>query len=260
MTAAALRAEMLAVRLGDRQVIDGVSLALRRGEWAAIVGPNGAGKSTLLSVLAGLRAPGSGDVWLEGRTLPTWPARERARRLAWMSQQGEADGDIAARDVVRLGRLPHHGLFGAFTADDAAAVEAAMRETECEAFAARRLAELSGGERQRVLLARALAVQAPVLLLDEPTTHLDAPHQRALLRSLVARARGGAAVAVVLHDLTLALGADRLVVLAAGRVRADGPADDAHVRAALIEVFDHAIEIEHIGAPGRARWVALPVG
>jgi iron complex transport system ATP-binding protein len=260
VTADALRAEALAVRLGDRRVVDGVSLALRRGEWAAIVGPNGAGKSTLLSVLAGLRTPESGAVWLEGRALPAWPARERARQLAWMSQQGEADGDIAARDVVRLGRLPHHGLFGAFTPDDAAAVEAAMRETECEGFAARRLAELSGGERQRVLLARALAVQAPVLLFDEPTTHLDAPHQRALLRSLVARARAGAAVAVVLHDLTLALGADRLVVLAAGRVRADGPADDARVHAALVEVFDHAIEIERIGAPGRERWVALPAG
>ena len=257
MTAEALRADALEVRLGGRSVVDGVSLALRHGEWAAIVGPNGAGKSTLLSTLAGLRVPESGHVALDGRALPAWPVRERARRLAWMSQQGEAEGDISAHDVVRLGRLPHHGLFGAFTPGDAAAVEAAMHETECEGFATRRLAELSGGERQRVLLARALAVQANVLLLDEPTTHLDAPHQRALLRSLVARARAGAAVAVVLHDLTLALGADRLVVLAAGRVCADGPAGDASVRAALVEVFDHAIEIVQIGAPGR--WVALPV-
>ena len=255
---AALQAESIALALGGRRVVDAVSLVLRRGEWAAIVGPNGAGKSTLLSLLAGLRAPEGGSVQLEGRALSAWPARERAQRLAWLSQQGDAEGEIAARDVVRLGRLPHHGLFGAITERDEAAVDAAMHETECHAFAARRLSELSGGERQRVLLARALAVQAPVLLLDEPTTHLDAPHQRALLRSLVARARAGAAVAVVLHDLSLALLADRLVVLADGRIHADGPPADERVRATLVEVFDHAFSIERIGAAGRERWVALP--
>jgi iron complex transport system ATP-binding protein len=254
----ALQAESLALRLGGRRVVDGVSLALHPGQWAAIVGPNGAGKSTLLSLLAGLRAPEEGGVALEGRPLSGWSARERALRLAWMSQQGEADGEIAALDVVRLGRLPHHGLFGAVTAQDEAAVDAAMRETECSAFADRRLNELSGGERQRVLLARALAVGARVLLLDEPTTHLDAPHQRALLRSLVARARAGAAVAAVLHDLTLALGADRLVVLAGGRIRADGPPADARVRATLVDVFDRAFAIERVGAAGGERWVAVP--
>jgi iron complex transport system ATP-binding protein len=106
-----------------------------------------------------------------------------------------------------------------------------------------------------VLLARALAVQAPVLLLDEPTTHLDAPHQRALVRGLVARARAGVAVAAVLHDLTLALAADRIVVLAAGRVRADGTPTDAHVRRTLVEVFDHALSIEPVGT---GRYAALP--
>ncbi len=255
---ALLQAESLALSLGGRRVVDGVSLELQRGQWAAIVGPNGAGKSTLLSLLAGLRTPEAGSVALEGRPLAAWPARERAQRLAWLSQQGEADGEIASRDVVRLGRLPHHGLFGAVTARDEAAVDAAMQETECSGFADRRLRELSGGERQRVLLARALAVEARVLLLDEPTTHLDAPHQRALLRSLVARARAGAAVAAVLHDLTLALGADRLVVLAGGRIRADGPPGDAQVRATLVDVFGQAFVIERIGTAGGDRWVAVP--
>jgi len=250
-----LVARSLALDLGGRRVIDGVSLALRAGQWTAIVGPNGAGKSTLLSLLAGLRAPGAGTVELAGRPLGAWTARARAQRLSWLSQQGEADGDIAARDVVRLGRLPHHGLFGVATADDEKAVEAAMAETESTRFAQRRLSELSGGERQRVLLARALAVQAPVLLLDEPTTHLDAPHQRALVRGLVARARAGVAVAAVLHDLTLALAADRIVVLARGRVQADGPPAEAQVRRTLVEVFDHALCIEPIGG---TRFAALP--
>ena len=257
-TAAPLRADNLSLRLGAIQAVAGVSLSLQAGQWAAIVGPNGAGKSTLLTLLAGLHAPDSGQVHLQGRPMATLPARERARSLAWLSQQGEAEGDIAARDVVRLGRLPRHGLFGAPDAADEAAVDRALAETEATAFAARRLNELSGGERQRVLLARALAVEAPVLLLDEPTTHLDAPHQRALLRSLAARAQAGAAVAAVLHDLTLALAADRVLVMARGRLVADGPPADAALQAALVQVFDDSFSIEAVATVHGRRWVAVP--
>ncbi len=253
-----MQAEGLRLRLGDIRAVDGVSIRLHAGQWAAIVGPNGAGKSTLLALLAGLRAPDAGHVHLQGRPLATLPARERARGLAWLSQQGEAEGEIAARDVVRLGRLPRHGLFGSPDAADEAAVDRALAETEATPFAARRLSELSGGERQRVLLARALAVEAPVLLLDEPTTHLDAPHQRALLRSLAARACSGAAVVAVLHDLTLALAADRVLVMAAGRIQADGPPADAALRAALVQVFDHAFSIESVPTAAGPRWVAVP--
>jgi len=253
-----LQAEGLVLRLGGRRVVDAVSLALRGGEWVALVGPNGAGKSTLLQLLAGLRQAQTGAVRLDGRPLPGWTARERALRLAWLSQQGEADGDIAARDVVRLGRLPRHGLFGAPDAGDEAAVDAAMTETACVEFGARRLAELSGGERQRVLLARALAVGAPLLLLDEPTTHLDAPHQLALLRSLAARARAGAAVLSVLHDVTLALAADRLLVMDRGRLVADGAPADAALRATLVAVFGAAFSVECVATPAGPRWVALP--
>ena len=253
-----LDARELTVDLGDRRVLDRVSFALHSGRWTAIVGPNGAGKSTLLATIAGLRRPRAGERRLLGRRLDEWTPRERARRLAWLSQHGEADGEIAARDVVRLGRLPHHGLLGAPDASDEAAVDAAMRETECEAFGERRLGALSGGERQRVLIARVLAVDAAVLLLDEPTTHLDAPHQRALVRSLRARAAAGAAVATVLHDLGLALAADRLLVLAAGRVTGDGAPDDPAVHAALGDAFGGAIRIVHLPEPGAARWVAVP--
>jgi iron complex transport system ATP-binding protein len=255
---APLRADSLTLRLGGQQAVAGVSVAFRAGEWTALVGPNGAGKSTLLALLAGLRTPDAGSVQLHGRALADWPARERAQRLAWLSQQGEAEGDIAAQDAVRLARLPRHGLFGAPDANDEAAVARAMAETECSAFAQRRLNQLSGGERQRVLLARALAVEAPVLLLDEPTTHLDAPHQRALLRGLAARARAGAAVVAVVHDLSLALTADRLLVMAQGRIQADGAPADAGLRQALVQVFDHAFSIEPLRVDGRERWVALP--
>ncbi len=259
-----LSAVGVAVCWGTRRVVDDVSVALRPGECVAIVGPNGAGKSSLLAALAGLRPVAAGRVSLLGRPIADWPARERGRRLAWLSQQGEADGEISVRDVVRLGRLPHHGLLGSRTGDDEAAVRQAMRETECEALADRRLNALSGGERQRVLLARALAVQAPVMLLDEPTSHLDAPHQLALLRGLRQRASQGVAVAAVLHDLTLALAMDRVMVMASARLVAQGaPGDDALHRA-MIEVFDHAFTIEALpmlpmnGDRPRVTWAVVP--
>jgi iron complex transport system ATP-binding protein len=258
LASAPLRADGLTLSFGQRRVVDKLDLDLRAHEWAAIVGPNGAGKSSLLQLLAGLRAPDAGHIQLAGRALMQWPARERAQRLAWLSQQGEADGDIAAIDVVRLGRLPHQGLLGAATAADEAAVQAAMLETECTAFAMHRLATLSGGERQRVLLARALAVGSSVLLLDEPTTHLDAPHQRALLRSLAARAQAGAAVAVVLHDLSLALAAQRVLVMDQGRLVADGQPGDTALQAALVAVFGNTFSIHSVATAGGPRWVTVP--
>ncbi|MEG1832798.1 MAG: ABC transporter ATP-binding protein [Burkholderiaceae bacterium] len=254
-----LQARALDVERGGRRVVKGVSLAFAAGQWSAIVGPNGAGKSSLLAALAWLLPVAAGEVELDGRRLADWSPRERGQRMAWLAQQGEAEGEIAAIDVVRLGRLPHQGLFGAASAADEAAVVQAMAETACAEFSQRRLSELSGGERQRVLLARALAVGAPVLLLDEPTTHLDAPHQVALVRSLKARAAAGAAVVAVLHDLNLALAADRVVVLAQGRVAACGAPAEPQVRAALVEVFDHAFTIESVERAGARHWFALPV-
>jgi iron complex transport system ATP-binding protein len=229
-----------------------VTLAFAPG-WTAIVGPNGAGKSTLLNALAGLLRPATGRVELAGRELAHWSGRERGRRLAWLSQQGEATGELTVREVVHLGRLPHLGLFAAPGPDDEAAVDEAIAATECAAWQHRRLHELSGGERQRALLARALATQAPVLLLDEPTTHLDPPHQVALVRLFQRLARTRTVVSV-LHDLSLALQADHLVVMQAGRVRAVGPAGDARVHAVLQEVFGQALRIERMGE----RFVAMP--
>jgi iron complex transport system ATP-binding protein len=249
---AMLRAENLQVALGATPVLHGVSLALQPG-WTAIVGPNGAGKSTLLRTLAGLLPRRAGQVWLQGRPLGEWSARERAIRIAWLAQQGQAHGDLSVRELVELGRLPQLGLFGAPGAADRRAVEQAMRATECAAWAERSLHQLSGGERQRCLLARALAVGAPVLLLDEPTTHLDPPHQVAVVRLMREQARRGTVVSV-LHDLPLALQADRVVLMRAGRIVASGAHDDPALHAALTEVFEHAIDIRRAGE----RFVALP--
>jgi len=248
-----LEALGVSVVLGGRQVLHDVSLSIGPG-WTAIVGPNGAGKSTLLRTLVGLQAVQSGRVELAGRPWSHWSPRERARQVAWLAQQGEASGELTVREVVHLGRLPQLGLFATPGPEDEALVQAAMAQTECAAWQHRSLQALSGGERQRVLLARALAVDAPLLLLDEPTTHLDPPHQVALVRLLQRQARAGRAVASVLHDLSLALQADRLVVMAQGRVRAAGPRDDPSLHAALVEVFDGAIRIERLGA----QWVVVP--
>ena len=254
---AGLAGRDLHVRLGGTEVLHGISMRLPAGRWTAIVGPNGAGKSTLLRTLAGLQ-PAQGMVTLQGRPLQAIAHRERAGLLSWLAQQAETAAELDAIDVVRLGRLPRHGLLGQPTAEDEAEVQRAMQRCECTAFAGRRLATLSGGERQRVLLARALAVRAPVLLLDEPTTHLDPPHQSALVHLMREEARAGATVVSVLHDLTLALAADRLVVMAQGRVVAAGPPADLAVRAALESVFDHALHIVQVPTADGSTWAALP--
>ena len=230
------------VALGRREVLRGVSFAPGPG-WTAVVGPNGAGKSTLLRTLAGLLVPAAGSVRLDGRELAQVPRAERGRRIAWLAQQGEAGGELTARETVQLGRLPRLGLFGAPGPADEAAVDAAMAATECAAWAGRRLHELSGGERQRVMLARVLATGAPILLLDEPTTHLDPPHQVALVR-LLRRLAATHTVVSVLHDLPLALHADRVLVLRDGAVRALGRRDDPALHAALVAAFDGVVRID----------------
>jgi iron complex transport system ATP-binding protein len=250
--AAALQADAISVSLGSTRALSDMSMSFAPG-WTAIVGPNGAGKSTLLRTLAGLQQPDVGGVRLLGRSLRDWSDRARAVQIAWLGQHGDATGELTVREVVHLGRLPHLGLFAAPTARDEAIVDAAMHDAECATWQHRRLHELSGGERQRVLLARALAVDAPVLLLDEPTTHLDPPHQISLVTLLRRRAAAGIAVVSVLHDLALALLADRVVVLEGGRLRASGRSDDPMLHAALIAVFGGAIRIERIGE----RWVPL---
>jgi iron complex transport system ATP-binding protein len=230
-----------------------ISLALPAARWTSIVGPNGAGKSTLLKVLAGLLAH-SGEVGLLGRPLGAWRGRERAQRLSWLGQNESSADDLSAYDVAMLGRLPHQAWLAPPSAADHAAVERALRTTQAWDWRGRPLGHLSGGERQRVLLARALAVEAQVLLMDEPLANLDPPHQTDWLlmaRELVA---GGKTVVSVLHEISFALHADELVVMAGGRVTHQGACGDAATHRALEQVFDHRIGVHALAG----QWVALP--
>jgi len=249
----ALRASNLHASLGGVEVLRGADVAIASGKWTSIVGPNGAGKTTLLKALAQL-TPSTGTVELLGHDARTMSARDRALRIAWLGQNEGGAEDLLARDVVMLGRLPHQAWLGPTTASDHAAVEAAMRRTQCWDWRERPLGQLSGGERQRVLLARALAVNAPVLVMDEPLANLDPPHQADWLAIVRAHAQGGGTAVSVLHEITLALQADNCVVMDAGRVVHHGPCAHPGTHRAVEKVFAGRIRIHEL----KGQWVALP--
>lgn len=253
MNAIALHAQSIRASLGNAEVLRGIDLSLAKGRWTSIVGPNGAGKSTLLKVLAGL-LPHSGTVTLLGQPLENLPARERAKQLAWLGQNESSAEDLTVWDVAMLGRLPHQPWLSSPSAADHAAVELALRATQAWEWRARALGQLSGGERQRVLLARALAVQAAVLLMDEPLANLDPPHQADWMGIVRALVQQGMTVVSVLHEVGMALHADSMVVMAGGRVLHHGPSGDAATHQALCQVFDNRIAIHAI----EGQWVALP--
>ena len=250
---AALETVGLRAALGGREVLHGIDLRIAPGQWTSIVGPNGAGKSTLLKALAGV-LPCSGQVQLLGQSLHSLPHRSRAQQLAWLGQNESSADDLTVQDVVMLGRLPHQAWLAPPSAADLAAVEQALRATQSWDWRHRNLGQLSGGERQRVLLARALAVQAQVVLMDEPLANLDPPHQADWLEVVQALVAQGTTVVSVLHEITMALHADRMVVMADGQIRHHGVATDAATHAALATVFDERIRIHSI----EGQWVALP--
>ncbi len=253
MHAVALQAHDIRASLGNVQVLHGIDLALTAGCWTSIVGPNGAGKSTLLKVMAGLLAH-SGSVTLLGQPLSELPGRQRAQQLAWLGQNEGAGDDLTVHDVAMLGRLPHQSWLAAPSAADYAAVEQALRATQAWDWRARTLGQLSGGERQRVLLARALAVQAQVLLMDEPLANLDPPHQADWLTLVHELVEQGKTVISVLHEISFALHAKQLVIMAQGRIHHQGASTDAATHRALEAVFDQRIQIQAVGA----QWVSLP--
>jgi iron complex transport system ATP-binding protein len=218
-----LSAQGVQVDLGRRRVLDSVDFGLAAGELVGLLGPNGAGKTTLLRALAGLQPLARGDVRLLDRDVHEYADAERARRLAYLPQDGQCHWPMPVAQVVALGRLPHRAPWAALPAADDAAVQRALAATDVAHLASRAVTELSGGERARVLLARALAVEAPVLLADEPVAGLDPAHQLGVMELLKSRALSGAAVVVTLHDLTLASRyCDRLLLLSEGRSMADG--------------------------------------
>ena len=225
--ALALACRDLSVAYGAHTVFEGLTLDIAKGGWTAIVGPNGSGKSTLLRALGGLSVLRHGSVSLHGRPLKDWSRRERALRLGWLAQTA-IPSELTVADVVALGRFAHGGWLGQRRGEDDAAMHRAMQATGSLAWSRRRLSTLSGGERQRVHLARVLAAEASVLLLDEPTTHLDPPHQEDIARLLRQQAHGcGVCVVSSIHDLSLALTADRLIVLGFGGLVGHGTVREA---------------------------------
>ena len=255
-----LAARGLSVSLGERPVLRDVSFAVGEGERVALVGPNGAGKTTLLRAVAGL-LPHGGALELRGRAVRAWSARERAREVALVRQQTDLAVDFTVREVVGLGRAPHLGWLAPLGAGDRARVAEALAAVDLADLADRPVTRLSGGERQRVALAQALAQDAPLLLLDEPTAHLDVRHQLEHVARVRALGRAGRTVVAAVHDLELAARfASRLWVLDRGRLVADGPPADVLRPALLRGVFGVEAEVEpgpggvrvrYLGAVGR---------
>jgi iron complex transport system ATP-binding protein len=255
--AVALDVDGLDVRLGGQQILRDVTFDVEAGSWVCAIGPNGAGKTTLLHAVAGL-VPFEGRVGLWGRELGAYRRRERARLVALVPQQPVIPEGVTAEDYVFLGRTPYLGVLGTEQRADLVAVERALDRLEVAWAAERRLDTLSGGELQRVVLARALAQEAPLLLLDEPTTGLDLGHQIRVLELVdELRREHGLTVLSTMHDLTLAgRFADRFALLSRGRLVSKGS------RGA---VLDAAVILEHFGASvrvigdGDIGWAVVPV-
>jgi iron complex transport system ATP-binding protein len=236
----ALALERVRVELGGRAVVDGVSLVVEPGEWVTLIGPNGAGKTTLLRAVAGLVGH-CGRITLDGQELSQLGRREVARRVAVVPQVPLMPAGMTVHEYVLLGRTPYVSYVGRESRRDVSAAGQALARLDLDDLAARQLGTLSGGERQRAVLARALAQEAPLLLLDEPTSALDAGRQQEALELIDAlRLDAGLTVLAAMHDLTLAgQYASRLLLLSSARIVAQG---------APAEVLTEPLIAEHYGA------------
>lgn len=250
------------LRLGyaEREVVQGVDLAVPDGKVTVVVGPNACGKSTLLKGLARLVRPRGGTVLLDGEDIHRRPTKEVARVLGLLPQNPIAPDGVVVADLVGRGRHPHQGVFTRWTAEDRAAVEEAMVLTDTYDLAERAVDELSGGQRQRVWIAMALAQGTDLLLLDEPTTYLDVAHQVEMLDLLVElNARRGTTIVMVLHDLNLsARYADHLVAVRAGRVVAEGTPAEVVTEEVVRTVF--GLDNRVIDDPVSHTPLVVPVG
>lgn len=236
----------LGVRYGRRDAITGFTDTVRPGEWLCLIGPNGAGKSSILRAAAGL-VPHAGRIEVDGAALSLRTARRRAELVAYVPQSPNMPDDMSGSEYVLLGRTPYIGYFGMETQHDLAMVDSVLQRLDLAELAPRRLATMSGGERQRLVIARALAQEAPILLLDEPTSALDIGHQQQALE-LVDRLRRehGLTVVSAMHDLTLAgLYADRLTLLHQGHVVASGSASSVLRAETLSEFYGVSVSVHH---------------
>ncbi len=230
-----IAAENITWKVGKKVIVNDVSLTVARGETVGLLGPNGSGKSSLLRVLAGLRRPHKGRVLLDGQNLHRLPKKQLARRVAFVEQHGMTDANMRVRDVVKLGRIPHHSPFSSWSTEDDETISAALARVDMLEKSQRGWLTLSGGERQRVHIARALAQMPSEILLDEPTNHLDIHHQLQLMK-LISELPVTSIVAI--HDLNHALMfCDSLIVMQHGTVVASGTPQAILTEDLLWEVF-----------------------
>ena len=229
----------LSFSYGRAPVLNGISLEIPEGRFFGILGPNGSGKTTLLDILAGIKQPGSGKVMFRGQELSGIPRAKLARELALVPQEFLIHFPFSVEEVAFMGRHPHIARFASPGPADRAAVQNALAALELESLAQKQVTELSGGEKQRVVLARAWAQEAPVTLLDEPTSNLDINHTLSVLGALKHRVRRlGHSVVVILHDLNLAAAfCDQIALMKEGAVRFAGPSSEALTGDAIREVF-----------------------
>ncbi len=249
-----LEARNISVRFGDREVLHDVSLKVRSGETIALLGPNGAGKTTLLRSLNGTVRLEMGEIVFDETLISELSRREIARNIAVVAQENETKFPITVMEFVLAGRFARGAAFGWEKPEDIDAANRALSECDLEAFGERLMNELSGGERQRVVLARALAAETRVLLLDEPTANLDLAHQALMFKLVRARCHTGSAAVVITHDLNLATEfADRVLLLRDGKLLAMGTPDRVLNKTNIREVYGVEVLLDTNPASGKVR-------
>jgi iron complex transport system ATP-binding protein len=253
-----LAATSLTFGYRSEDVVDDITLALEPGEILGVIGPNGSGKSTLIRLLSGVLTPRQGAVHLFGRPISSHSRRDVARALAVVPQETLIEFPYSVTEVVLMGRSPHFGGF-AFEGDrDVEVAYAAMRRTSVEHLARRSIHELSGGERQRVVLARALAQEAPIMLLDEPAAFLDIRHEVEIYDLLDDLRHEGKSILTVLHDLNLAaLYCDRVALIRAGRLVRLGTPEEVITYAAITEVYETEVYVDRNDITGAVNVLPL---
>jgi iron complex transport system ATP-binding protein len=257
-----VEASDVSVTLGSVRALEEVSVAVERGEFLGVIGPNGAGKTTLLRTISGVLDPTSGTVRVAGHDVSTLPSRESSRLVAVVPQETNLAFDFDVRDVVEMGRTPYQERVSLLGDDEhGGIVDQALERTQITDLADRSVGEVSGGERQRVLLARALAQDTPVLLLDEPTASLDINHQIRTLELVKSLVEAGKTVLAPIHDLNLAAHyCDRLLLLSEGRRTALGPPSDVLTEEHLEAAFGTDAVVTNNPVTGSVYVMALPEG
>ncbi len=241
---ALLSVDHVGVALDGHQILQDISFDVSAGSWVGLLGPNGSGKTTLLRAIGG-HLPFEGHIGLFDRPLEEWGIQERARRLAFVRQAPTLTFDFTVEDLVLLGRAPHRGWLESYQRSDRDRVQEALAQVDLEGFASRSVLSLSGGEMQRVFLAQALVQETELLLLDEPTAHLDVHYQFSFMQQVHAQVTEGRTVLAVFHDLELAARyADRLLVLKDGRLWASGPPTAVLTPECIAEVFGMRAQID----------------